>query len=197
MMYEFVCSHIPHVIQSLYIPEVLESTTLVEIRDALRPNQIQCKAWLLEQLVDVDRSSKVLVIGSWIGFTSYCLHKMGFTYIAEVDPDRRLEPIAHHINHENSNFIHISRDVNDVDVSTFDVVINTSCEHISNNKWFNSIRSGCLVILQSTDFVSDDHVNTVSGLNDMQEKYPLTCCYMGEKQFSPMFTRYMICGTKS
>lgn len=197
MMYEFVCSHIPHVMQLLYVPDIKQSTSLEEIRDAFRPNQMECKAWLLEQLIDRDRNSKILVIGSWLGFTSYCLHKMGFSYIDEVDPDTRLARIAYRMNHDNQRFVHFTDDVNNGVLDSYDIVINTSCEHIENNAWFDRIRPGAWVALQSTNFVSADHVNTVSSLAEMKTKYPLVFDYTGEKQSSPVFTRFMVCGTKS
>ena len=194
--YSSICVHIPHVVQSLYVDNILSSTSLVEFRDAFRINQMQGKAWLLEQLTDVDRNSKVLVIGSWLGFTSYCLYKMGFNYITETDPDSRLTAIAKHINASNPNFLHLQKDVNELDLSDYDLVISTSCEHIGNNSWFNSIRPGALVALQSTNLKWHDHVNTVDSVQAFQKQFRLNFQYADEMFFNTIFSRYMIIGEK-
>lgn len=194
--FNFVTSHIPHVMQSLYVEELFNSTSLKEIRDAFRVDQIKCKSWLLERLENVSRDSKILVVGSWLGFTSYCLYKMGFEYITETDPDSRLEQLACHINRDNQNFLHLSKDVNEIDLSEYDLIINTSCEHIWNDNWFNNIKSGTLVVLQSTNMKSEDHVNTVGNLKQMEYKYELCLEYSGELFFNDRFSRYMLCGKK-
>lgn len=194
--YSAISSHIPHVLQSLYIDKILDSVSLVEIRDAFRINQMQGKAWLLDQLKDVDRNSKVVIIGSWLGFTSYCLYKMGFTFITETDPDARLTRIATHINSSNPNFIHLQKDVNDLDLADYDLVISTSCEHIGNNSWFTTIRPGALVVLQSTNLKWHDHVNTVNSVQEFQRQFNLNFQYSDEMFFNPIFSRYMIIGEK-
>lgn len=194
--YGYVCEHIPHVMQSLYVSDILDSTSLAEIRDAFRINQMQGKAWLLDNIKHVDRNARVLVVGSWLGYTSYCLFKEGFTNITETDPDSRLEKMARHINLENPSFRHFNHDVNDLNLSNFDLIINTSCEHIEDNRWFDNIKSGTLVALQSTDFKCDDHVNTVENLQEMKDKYPLTYTYADELSFNKIFTRYMVIGVK-
>lgn len=194
--YTALCEHIPTVLQALYVEEILKSVSLTEIRDAFRINQMQGKAWLFEQLKDVDRTSKVMVIGSWLGFTSYCLYKAGFTFITETDPDSRLTQISKHINASNANFLHLQKDVNELDLSKYDLVISTSCEHIGNNSWFNSIRPGALVALQSTNLKWHDHVNTVNSVEELKKQFKLNYQYADEMMFNTMFTRYMIIGEK-
>ena len=194
--YDSICAHIPYVIQTLYNPNILVSTTLVEIRDAFRIHQMQGKAWLLDNIQHVDRNSKVLVIGSWLGFSSYCLYKEGFKNITETDPDSRLELMARYVNKENKSFKHLNNDVNDIDLSEYDLVINTSCEHISDNSWFDKIKPETTVVLQSTNLKCPDHVNTVDSLVHMKMKYPLKLTYSDKLVFSPTFTRYMLIGQK-
>lgn len=195
MRFQEITTHIPHVMQTLYTPNVLQSVTLEEIRDAFRPQQLTDKSWLLQQMVGVDRQSRILVIGSWIGFTSYCLFKMGFINITETDPDQRLEIISKQINRENSYFRHMNCDVNFLNLD-YDVIINTSCEHIVNNQWYDNVRTGTRLFLQSTNFKSVDHTNTVDTLDSMVEKYPMQTHYKGQIKHSELFTRFMLCGYK-
>jgi hypothetical protein len=194
--YDSICAHIPHVIQTMYDPKILDSTTLIEIRDAFRINQMQGKAWMLSNIKKVNRNTKVLVIGSWLGFTSYCLFKEGFKYITETDIDSRLEKMARQVNLPNESFKHLNNDVNELDLSDYGLIINTSCEHIEDNRWFDKAKSGTILALQSTNFRCPDHVNIVNSLDEMKSKYPLKYTYADDLVFNQMFVRYMVVGEK-
>ncbi len=193
--YELISSFIPEFINSLYNKEALASTDLSEIRDAFRKKQIICKVKLLD-LVDQfsKKESKILVIGSWIGFTSFCLNKMGYSYITEVDLDSRLEPLTTWANRFNKNFKHITSDVNNIDLCDFDVIINTSCEHM-DNQWFYNVPNGTLIFAQSTDYVADDHTNLCSSLDDMISKYPMNLIAQSTIDLE-YYKRYMLAGYK-
>lgn len=194
--YNSICAHIPHVIQSLYLTDILNSTSLIEIRDAFRINQMQGKAWLLDNIKNVNRNTKVLVVGSWLGFSSYCLYKEGFKFITETDIDSRLEKMARQVNLPNDAFNHLNEDVNKLDLSSYGLIINTSCEHIEDNRWFDNVKSGTILALQSTNFRCPDHVNTVNNLEEMKRKYPLKYSYADDLVFNSMFSRYMVVGEK-
>lgn len=194
--YDQIASNIPSFMQTLYIETNIKSIELSEVRDAFRINQMQGKSWLLNQLSSVSHETKILVIGSWIGFTSYCLHKIGFKYITETDIDNRFTSISEHLNSENSHFKHLNSDINGLDLSPYGLVINTSCEHIGDNTWFDRISSGCLVALQSTNLKWHDHVNTVESVEEMKLKYNLNLQYSGELKFNDVYSRFMLVGTK-
>lgn len=194
--YDSVATHIPWVLQQLYSDANLRAISLTELRDAFRPHQMQCKSWLLDKIQDFDKSSKVLVIGSWLGFTSYCLYKMGFLDITETDPDMRLERFARSVNAENPRFIHYSQDINRLSLDQYDLIINSSCEHISDDAWFDRIGSGSKVVLHSTNLKDIDHVNTVESVQEMTEKYPMTLSFAGELVLNTTYSRYMLVGTK-
>jgi hypothetical protein len=172
--YSFICTVIPEFMNSLYNENSLNLTDLKEIRDAFRVKQMMGKSNLIEQVQRfANKGDEILIIGSWIGFTSFCLYKLGFSKITEIDPDTRLTQISTHFNRFNKNFKHIQDDVNNINISTYNCVINTSCEHILDNSWFNKISPDALVCLQSTDYPSWDHVNTCKNLDEMISKYPL------------------------
>lgn len=194
----FVSSLIPLVMNSMYNADSFRAVSLQEIRDAFRVKQVQSKSWLLQHLDQhqVHVESKILVIGSWLGFTSLCLHHLGYTYITEVDIDHRLAHFARHLNRFNRGFTHVTDDANNLDYSGYDVVINTSCEHIVEDKWFHAISNQSLVILHSNNLEGHDHVNTCVDLADMSRKYPLNLSYSGELDFGG-WKRFMLIGKKS
>jgi hypothetical protein len=104
-----------------------------------------------------------------------------------------VEIIAKHLNRFNTNFKHITDDVNNVDMSEYDVIINTSCEHIADDSWFHKINKHALVILHSTNLKADDHYNTCNSLIEMTNKYPMDYRYTGELLLDT-YSRYMVIG---
>lgn len=196
-MFEKIASFIPEFMNALYNDDALKSTSLEEIRDAFRKKQIQGKAALLHLVETFCKKDKeIVVIGSWIGFTSFCLYKLGYSKITEVDPDTRLTPIAIWANRFNKDFAHITDDVNNLNLDAFNVIINTSCEHIEDNSWFDNIPKGTLMFLQSTDYESWDHTNTCSSLDEMIEKYPMNILH-AEELYLEQYSRYILVGIKS
>ena len=194
--YDTVAANIPKFMQTLYVESNINSISLQEVRDAFRINQMQSKAWLLDQVKNIDKKASILVIGSWIGFTSYCLYKLGFENITEIDPDHRLSSISQTLNGDNKHFKHLNEDVNNIDLVDYNLIINTSCEHIGNNQWFDKVQSGCFLALQSTNLKWHDHVNTVETVDEMASKYKLNLNYSGELYFNPTYSRFMLVGTK-
>lgn len=188
---------IPLVMNALYNEEASRDITFNEIRDAFRLKQIQSKSWLLEQFKkNSDRlSDNILVIGSWIGFTSLCLFHLGYRNITEVDPDTRLEQFSNHLNRFNESFKHESIDINELKSFNFDIIINTSCEHILNNSWFEQIKNKTLIILQSNNLPGYDHVNICEDLEHMKQKYPMDYLYSGTLDFGD-YKRFMLIGRK-
>ena len=197
--YSFVSSAIPDVMNALYNESVSKEITLEEIRDAFRVKQMIGKQWLLNNVQQHvrDKKLKFLVIGSWLGFTSLCLYKSGFKNITEVDIDVSLEAFSKHLNRFNPNYNHITADVNSIDMSEYDVIVNTSCEHILDNTWFKTAKDTSIMFLQSNNLDGfDDHVNTCSDLDNMVSKYPLNIIYKGYLDFGA-WDRFMIVGAKS
>ena len=197
--YEKVATHIPWVMNSLYCHvNNTDFVSLEEIRDAFRVQQCQSKQWLLNNIVSpsINLNSKILVVGSWLGFTSYCLHKLGFNNVTETDLDPKYQILSETINNQFSNFKHFSEDINNLPVEDYDVIICTSCEHIEDNTWFDRVKPKTKLFLQSTNLVLPDHTNTVNSVEEFSEKYPLNLSYMGTMIYHQSFFRYMIIGEK-
>ena len=194
-----IASYIPEVMNALYDAESFNSTNLAEMRDAFRMKQIQGKTWLLvDGLLThcLDKSKRVLVVGSWFGFTSFCLHKLGFHNVTEVDPDGRLEHFAKHLNRFNKQYTHITADINTVDMANYDIVVNPSGEHIVDNTWFNNITAGATVIVHGTDYPASDHVNTCQQQDELLVRYRMSPVFLGTLDLQT-YKRFMIVGLKT
>lgn len=197
--YSRIASYIPEVMNALYDAESFESTSLTEMRDAFRMKQLQGKTWLLNTgLLEhcLDKSKRVLVVGSWFGFTSFCLHKLGFSNVTEVDPDGRLEHFAKHLNRFNKRYTHVTADINTVDMSNYDIIVNPSGEHIVDNTWFDNISPSATVIVHSTDYPASDHVNTCQHQDELLDRYRMSPVFLGTLDLQT-YKRFMIVGLKT
>lgn len=195
--YRFVCNLIPDVMSELYNLDKSRGITLNTLRDAFRKSQMIGKQWLLNHIEKTitNKESKFLVVGGWLGFISYALHKMGYTNITEVDLDYDIALFSKHLNRYNNKFQHFCDDVNNIDIKNYDIIINTSCEHITNNTWYQNIKPLSYVFLHSTNLIVPDHVNLVKNITEMKEKYPCDITYSGELNCGS-WIRYFIAGIK-
>jgi hypothetical protein len=79
-----------------------------------------------------------------------------------------------------------------------DVVINTSCEHITQdqyNYWLSKIPSPTLIVLQSNNYKIPEHVRTAENLEDFKNQCCIDVLWAGELHL-PLYTRYMLVGKK-
>ena len=189
---------IPDVMNALHNDKLLAIVDLPEIRSAFRVKMMQSKAWLIQQFLaqQIDKHKSILIIGGWLGFTSWTLFKNGYNNVTEIDVDPRLHQFSMHLNRFNGSFKHMSIDANEVDIENYDVIINTSCEHILDNKWFDKAKKDAILILQSNNIDVPDHVNKCNTLDDMIEKYPLLLHYAGELDYNDSTSRFMLVGKK-
>jgi hypothetical protein len=80
--------------------------------------------------------------------------------------------------------------------SDADVVINTSCEHISQDQydlWLSGMPYNSLIVLQSNNYHIEEHVRTADSLENFIEQSQLEVEWAGELKL-PLYTRYMIIG---
>lgn len=191
-----------------YIPQVMDSALNSrsaeilkhhELRDAFRTNMMASKSWLISKFLDLklDTSARILIVGGWLGFTSYVLFKNGYENVTEIDTDSRLEEFSINLNKDNTKFKHYVCDINEFDSTKFDVIINSSCEHIGDNSWFErDYDKKCIFILQSTNMDYIDHVNKSDSLEDMASKYKLNLIYSDVLSNLGKSSRFMLIGTK-
>lgn len=191
-------------------------------RDAWSHGQITSKIWLCEKLerltMERYKEYKIWIYGGWYGMTAFLLFsrgKMEIDTIRSFDIEPQCEKIADIINNnweiDEWRFKAYTQDVNNNMFGADklanrhpnpDIIINTSCEHMMENKWFDQIPSGKIVALQSTDqeHDSEEEHNLTYSLDSMIDKYPLSdILFKGEKEFEypdKKFKRYMIIGIK-
>jgi hypothetical protein len=80
--------------------------------------------------------------------------------------------------------------------SDADVIINTSCEHITQyeyDMWLSGMPHNSLLVLQSNNYNIPEHIRTAQSLEDFKEQCGINVLWAGELEL-PLYTRYMIIG---
>jgi hypothetical protein len=178
---------------------------------ALNRNQMASKLWLADMLFEAvgARPGSVLILGGWMGvLAAVLLHDRRFAIerITSVDIDPHCAPVALAMNAthvEAGRFAAKTADMLALDYSQAsdtraDVVVNTSCEHLSEfDRWYARIPPGQLIVLQSNDyFACAEHVNCVSDLAEFRVRAPLSdVLFAGERRMR-RYTRFMLIGRK-
>lgn len=170
--------------------------------------QLQSKTWLIENLERKSRiaNANIVIFGGWYGVLSSMLFNsdIGIKNIISVDVDPQCKEIASTINKRqemDGKFVSITDDMCDF-VYDYDpdIVINTSCEHITDSqykKWLRNVPRGCKIVLQSNDYNElDEHINCVSSLEEFKKKSGLSSFTVEEELQLQKYKRFMLIGHK-
>ncbi len=186
-------------------------------KDAFSSGQIGSKIWLAEILEDcvldlnfqglLNQPLKIVTIGGWYGLINFILQTrniLNIDYIRSIDIDASACTNADLLNEhwvwQNWKFKALCRDANDFEYFDFDIIINSSVEHIPTKQWWDNIPENKLVLLQSNNMIHDDHVHNHHNLQEFSNDFTLTkTLFEGEKLFQYndwSFTRFMKVGIK-
>ena len=124
-----------------------------------------------------------------------------------MDIDDSCKPVAETLNRRyvaDRQFLAITANMLEFDFpvekksSRSAVIINTSCEHISDfDAWYRRLPGHALITLQSNNYYTcPEHNNCVSDLAVFKQQAPLReCLYEGELALKK-YTRFMLIGRK-
>jgi hypothetical protein len=125
---------------------------------------------------------------------------MPIKHIRSVDIDPSCEPIAIMMNkleEIQGRFKAVTADMCAIR-SDADVVINTSCEHITQEEyelWLSGLPQNSLIILQSNNYDIPEHVRWCRDFEEFKSQSDLKLLWGGELP-THLYTRYMIIGRK-
>ena len=191
--------YIPKFLDMMYDSEIAKHLTIEEVRDAFHTNQIQSKKQASLAFDSISsNANKVLYIGSWLGFLTRALvEKYPSINFYEVDMDTRCKEISGRFNYIFKNYIgHESINIDDFEaINEFDTVINLSCEHMTVD-WYNRIKPGTQLIIQSNNLVIEDHINNCKSLDDFKSKYSLGKLSYENTLELNVFNRFTLSGVK-
>jgi len=163
--------------------------------------QIRSKEWLINSLrPHITKMISVDICGGWNGVLASMLFQSNIVCksIRSIDIDPSCEEIANTINKMEQmvgKFQAVTADMCDLNYNA-DVVINTSCEHITQeqyDKWLSNILPGSLIVVQSNNYQIPEHIRTADSLKTFEEQSNLKILWSGEYKL-PLYKRFMIIG---
>ena len=163
-----------------YLRSVASATTVA---------QLESKLWVIEELQTLKIKPKVVgILAGWYSnfLTPLLLERLNVDFIHNFEMDKDVKDISYLFNKKYKSNNRYKCDVVDVmfekvcnkenEYGDFDLIINTSCEHMFHMRKFREINMNCgygsdivlnddtIYVLQSTDDNQyDDHINCVSG----------------------------------
>lgn len=157
-------------------------------------NQITCKTWLFEELKSVHTPSKICIIGSWYCTVLPYLLRDYTLHCCDIDP--RVHPYANQFM-KNAGIDGTSSlyDVQDLDLTRYDTIINTSCEHMPDMINYK-ISPLSVCAFQSNNYYIPEHTNCKQSLEEFIESTGITnIMYSGIIRMKK-YDRYMVIGTR-
>jgi hypothetical protein len=169
--------------------------------DAFWSGQLKSKEWLIDCLDEhVQFASSIDIHGGWVGVLASMLFQSNIpvTTIRSVDIDPSCAPVAVDMNKLEEmagKFRAVTADMCAIR-SDADVVINTSCEHISQDQydlWLSGMPHNSLLVLQSNNYNIEEHVRIAHSLEQFEQQCDINVIWSGELAL-PLYTRYMVIG---
>jgi hypothetical protein len=167
--------------------------------------QIKSKIWLIEKLKEYANNSpnKIIIHGGWNGVLASLLFNsdIPIEHIKSLDIDPTCEQIASTVNKRQEiegRFLAITDNMITYNYDA-DIVINTSCEHISQEdyfKWLNLVPNNTLIVIQSNNYYDlKEHINCSDSIEMFNEKSCLNVMFADTLKLQK-YDRYMIIGKK-
>lgn len=165
--------------------------------------QIRSKEWLLDNLCPrMPHNASVDIHGGWNGVLASLLFQKikDIKHIRSIDIDPACEETARTMNkleEMSGRFRAVTADMCAIR-SDADIIINTSCEHITQDQydlWLSGHPQNSLIVVQSNNYQIPEHIRIAHSIDEFVEQSDLEVLYKGENQFQ-LYTRYMIIGRK-
>ena len=168
-------------------------------------SQLQGKLWLINELQKLDlKFTKVCLVGGWFAqlITPLLFDNFKVDIIHNYDIDEDAQKISYKFNRRykelgkykairTNTLIHPLKE-------KYDLVINTSCEHMYPMKKFRELNPELKswFVLQSTNETKfDDHINCVNSTKELAEQGELKqILYEGQLTLDNGMTRFMVIG---
>jgi len=187
-----------------WMQAIRQSPDPMRTMDAFWSGQLKSKEWLITNLrKNVNKFVSIDIHGGWVGVLASMLFQSEIYVknIRSIDIDPTCEPIATMMNKREEmagRFRAVTSDMCEIR-SDADVVINTSCEHITQDQydlWLSGMPYNSLLVLQSNNYNIPEHIRTASSLDEFKKQSNLTVLWAGELEL-PLYTRFMIIGKQN
>ena len=184
-----------------WMQAIRQSPDPMRTMDAFWSGQLKSKEWLITNLrKNVNKFVSIDIHGGWVGTLASMLFQSDIYIknIRSVDIDPTCEPIAILMNKKEEmagRFRAVTADMCAIR-SDADVVINTSCEHITQEQydlWLSGMPYNTLLVLQSNNYNIPEHVRIANDLDEFKTQSKINVLWAGELEL-PLYKRFMIIG---
>lgn len=185
------------------LARVIDRHPQAEIAVAFNHKQVASKLWARDRLHeamggDLDR---LWILGGWYGVLAAMLLEDARFRIGAIDSfdiDPAVAPIAETLVGADERFRALTEDMHALDYAGAapGLVVNTSCEHISDLRhWLGLLPHGQPVLLQSNDYFAEpSHISSMPTLTAFRDAAALSeVRYAGELPLKK-YTRFMLIG---
>ena len=182
------------------------------VLDSMNRSQLESKLWIIQELIKLEiKPKRVAILAGW--YSQYIIpllieHGVEFIYNFEIDRDAK--DISYKFNKRYKDQEKYECHITDImfkeiwrkeeNYGAFDVLINTSCEHMFPMRRFRELNKNLsgnpIYVLQSTNEDKyEDHINCVSGPEELAEQAELiNVVYSGTKVLDNGMNRFMVIG---
>ena len=189
-----------------------EPYLLKRVLDSMNRSQLESKLWIIQELIKLEiKPKRVAILAGW--YSQYIIpllieHGVEFIYNFEIDRDAK--DISYKFNKRYKDQEKYQCHITDImfkeiwrkeeNYGAFDVLINTSCEHMFPMRRFRELNKNLsgnpIYVLQSTNEDKyEDHINCVSGPEELAEQAELiNVVYSGTKVLDNGMKRFMVIG---
>jgi hypothetical protein len=183
-----------------WMQAIRNSENPMRTMDAFWSGQLKSKEWLITNLrKNVNQVVSIDIHGGWVGVLASMLFQSDIyiTSIRSVDIDHTCESIANMMNKSEEiagRFRAVTADMCEIR-SDADVVINTSCEHITQDQydlWLSRMPHNTLLVLQSNNYDIPEHVRIANSLEEFKQQCHLEKILWAGELTLPLYTRFMI-----
>jgi len=184
-----------------WMQAIRQSPDPMRTMDAFWSGQLNSKEWLIENIRPfINKPVSIDIHGGWVGVLASMLFQsdVPIKNIRSIDIDPTCEPIAIMMNKGEEiqgKFRAVSGDMCNIR-SDADVIVNTSCEHITQDQydlWLSGVPHNSLLVLQSNNYRIDEHVRTAESLNKFEQQSNISVLWKGQLTL-PLYTRWMLVG---
>ena len=189
-----------------------EPYLLKRVLDSMNQSQLESKLWIIQELIKLEiKPKRVAILAGW--YSQYIVpllieHGIEFIYNFEIDRDAK--DISYKFNKRYKDQEKYQCHITDImfkeiwrkeeNYGAFDVLINTSCEHMFPMRRFRELNKNLsgnpIYVLQSTNEDKyEDHINCVSGPEELAEQAEFVdIMYSGTKTLDNGMERFMVIG---
>jgi hypothetical protein len=184
-----------------WMQAIRQSPDPMRTMDAFWSGQLKSKEWLIENLRShISKFVSIDIHGGWVGVLASMIFqsKLPIKHIRSVDIDPTCESIATMMNKQEEivgKFRAVTADMCAIR-SDADIIINTSCEHITQDQydlWLSGMPHNSLLVLQSNNYNIDEHVRIANSLEEFKQQCGIDVIWAEELEL-PLYTRYMVIG---